>query len=483
MTKLAKIEIQSEKGTQSVEMEVQNFEEYVPKVEKNYIFNSYIKDIIEDVKENQKVCLVGHTGCGKTSGIEQLAARINQGVLRVNLNGQLTVGDFIGTWTVKGGETVWVDGVLPKAMKEGLWLILDELDYGDAPILSVLNPILERNGKLTLKEKGHEIVVPHKNFRIFATANSIGCMQEFRHLYQGTNLMNEAFIDRFRIYKVDYLRPDLEIEIIKEILKDKMSKKHGFDSKVANTVFDKNKKIVNDMLKRMVDVANMVREQFEKGEIADTTFSTRRLIDWTEMTARHEHPIKAAQNSVFSKISKENREAIEGVMRKTLPNDSSIELIFKKLSGLVIYTIEEEKDALAEIYFKIKNDQIDEMVKNGTKTKEEAKALKEKVKAPEAQATLNNLISNVMQLAKEIRQLTDDNKIEFSFKTEHVMKYFEAILLNLADQRKTKGEKSDISINDAMIEAFDKELKSLMTTKDRSKFMATIDKYIEEKVK
>ena len=73
--------------------------------------------------------------------IEQIAARANQGMLRSNLNGQTTIGDFVGLWTVKGGETVWVDGVLPKAMREGIWLVLDEIDFAEPAILSVINSV------------------------------------------------------------------------------------------------------------------------------------------------------------------------------------------------------------------------------------------------------------------------------------------------------------------------------------------------------
>ena len=151
--------------------------------------------------------LIGHTGAGKTSLIEQVAARAQHGVVRSNMNGQTTVGDFVGFWTVKGGETMWVDGVLPTAMREGLWLIVDEIDFAEPSILAALTAVLEPHGRLTLKEKGNEVVAPHPAFRLFATANAVGAMSQFRHLYQGANLMNEAFLDRWRVYLLDYLSP------------------------------------------------------------------------------------------------------------------------------------------------------------------------------------------------------------------------------------------------------------------------------------
>ncbi len=98
---------------------------------------------------------------------------------------------------MKGGETVWVDGVLPVAMRAGHWLIIDEIDFVEPAIIAVLTAVLEPGGRLLLKEKGDEIVTPHPAFRLFATANAAGAMSVYRHLYQGANLLNEAFLDRW----------------------------------------------------------------------------------------------------------------------------------------------------------------------------------------------------------------------------------------------------------------------------------------------
>src|SRR6202042_134 len=146
----------------------------VPTVNPAYLFAERFNDIIADIVENRRVMLIGHTGAGKTSLIEQVAARAQHGVVRSNMNGQTTVSDFVGFWTVKGGETMWVDGVLPTAMREGLWLIIDELDFAEPSILAVLTAVLEPNGRLLLKEKGNEIVAAHPSFRLFATANAVG---------------------------------------------------------------------------------------------------------------------------------------------------------------------------------------------------------------------------------------------------------------------------------------------------------------------
>jgi len=269
--------------------------EYVPERNIAYFFPKVTKDVMQDINEKKKVILTGHCGTGKSSLIEQIAARTSQGLMRANLNAQITIGDFVGLWTVKSGETVWVDGILPKAMREGLWLVLEEIDFAEPAILSALNTVLENNGKLVLKEKGHEIVRPHENFRIFATANTVGAMQGFRSLYQGTNIMNEAFLDRFRCYLINYLPADEEAKV------------------VSTTV----PKMTERVAAVIVRVAGMVREAFVREEIS-CTFSTRRVLDWSELMIRHKDPFKAAEVAVFSKISREDAEVIRGIIQRLM---------------------------------------------------------------------------------------------------------------------------------------------------------------------
>jgi cobaltochelatase CobS len=269
----------------------------IPREISYYHFGSQAKDVALDILENKRVMLVGQTGCGKTSMIEQMAARMKQSIVRVNLNGQTTVGDFVGLYTAKDGATEWVDGALPRAMKNGYWLILDEIDFAEPQILSVLNSVLETNGKLFLKEKGYESIDPHENFRIFATANTIGCMQDFRHLYQGANIMNEAFLDRWRCYYVKYMEPEDEKKVIVGAL-----------PRYAKA---------ESAVEVIVKVVNMVRDAFNKEEVT-CTFSTRRAIDWADLMLRYKDPIKAAEVAVFSKISKTDAEVIRGVIQRVM---------------------------------------------------------------------------------------------------------------------------------------------------------------------
>ncbi|MBN3814706.1 AAA family ATPase [Paraburkholderia sp. Ac-20347] len=264
----------------------------VPRINDAYLFTPRADDIALDIVENRRVMLIGHTGSGKTSFVEQVAARTGHGVLRVNMNGQTTVGDFVGFWTVKGGETVWVDGVLPVAMRAGYWLIIDELDFAEPSILAVLTAVLEPGGKLLLKERGNEIVTPHPSFRLFGTANAAGAMSAYRHLYQGANLLNEAFLDRWRVYLFDYLSKDEEAEVLTRTLP-------ALTPALAYT---------------LAAIAADCRAAFAREDLA-SAFSTRRLIDWAELMLRTGDAERAAAPAIYAKVSAEDAALIRSIIR------------------------------------------------------------------------------------------------------------------------------------------------------------------------
>lgn len=269
----------------------------VPPLNPGYLFAARFDDVIDDVAENRRIMLIGHTGTGKTSLIEQLAARSQHGVIRANMNGQATIGDFVGFWTVQGGQTVWVDGVLPLAMRAGLWLIIDEIDFAEPSVLAALTAVLEPGGKLMLKEKGHEIVAPHPSFRLFATANAVGAMSRFRHLYQGANLMNEAFLDRWRVYLFDYLLPEEETEVLLRALAPH---------------------ITPGMARTLAAIAADCRAAFAREDLA-SAFSTRRLLDWATLMLRTGDPERAAGPTIYSKVSNEDANLIRTIMRQYIP--------------------------------------------------------------------------------------------------------------------------------------------------------------------
>lgn len=289
---------------------------FIPPMDPAYHFQPVTEEVCYDISKKRPLILIGHTGTGKTSMVTQVAAFLSQPVIRANMNGQTSISDFVGFWGVKGSETYWVDGVLPFAMREGFWLIVDELDFAEPPILSVLNAVLERNGKLVLKEKGHEVVEPHPNFRIIATANAVGQMAECRGLYQGTNIMNEAFLDRFQCYLIDYMQPDLEKKV------------------VQSTYPDLPGRLVHDM----VGIVNQARVAFNQ-ENLQCTFSTRRLLDWAEKTNHlislgdPNAAIRAAHSTIFAKVSREDAGILEGYMRRALGSPFDAEVKFEDPSA------------------------------------------------------------------------------------------------------------------------------------------------------
>jgi cobaltochelatase CobS len=271
----------------------------VPRLNPAYLFPERFSDILQDIVENRRVLLIGHTGAGKTSLIEQVAARTQHGVLRANMNGQTTIGDFVGFWTVKGGETLWVDGVLPTALREGLWLVVDEIDFAEPSILAVLTAVLEPHGRLLLKEKGNELVAPHPSFRLFATANAVGAMSVYRHLYQGANLMNEAFLDRWRVYLMNYLSPEEEAEVLMRTLGSRFTR---------------------PMAQTLAAIAADCRAAFAREDLA-SAFSTRRLLDWADLMLRSGDPERAAGPAIYAKVSVEDAALIRSIIRHHIAFD------------------------------------------------------------------------------------------------------------------------------------------------------------------
>ena len=256
----------------------------VPEEKHDYRFQPFVSDVIDSIHSKENVLLTGGTGVGKTTHITQIANRIDQPLLRINFNGETRMSDLIGKIQVVGGQTMWVDGVLPKAMREGYWLLLDELDFADPAVLSLLHPVLEDDPMLVLKENSGEIIRPHENFRLFATANSIGAMSDRAAAYSGTNTMNEAFLDRWQVLMVDNLAAKEEVRVLK----------------------DNAPGLKPRWVKQIVEFANKARAKDENGDSAieytGDNFSTRKTIAWAKKASLHRCPIKGAKLSWLDKM-------------------------------------------------------------------------------------------------------------------------------------------------------------------------------------
>lgn len=216
------------------------------------------------IEKGKHVYDSGPTGCGKTAKYVQLYANMKQPIRRVNMNGDVTYGNFVGSKEAKNRATSFRHGFLPLAMKgdgkRGYPVIVDEIDYTPPPIAALLNPVLDA-GILYLPDTGEELrALP--GFQIFATANTGG--RGDRHgNYTGTEILNAAFLDRFGVkLESNYLPKDVEVEMLSA----------RYPSAKTTDVL------------AMVEGAGEVREAFVRGEI-NVTFSTRKLMDFFEMSA------------------------------------------------------------------------------------------------------------------------------------------------------------------------------------------------------
>ena len=250
------------------EMEVNAFSEkteYVPEIDKNYIFD---KDttlaIISGFSFNKRVLVQGYHGTGKSTHIEQIAARLNWPCIRINLDSHISRIDLIGKDAIvlKEGKqiTQFNEGILPWSIQNPVALVFDEYDAGRPDVMFVIQRILEAEGKLTLLDQS-KVLSPHPYFRLFATANTVG-LGDTSGIYHGTNQINQGQMDRWNIVaKLNYLEEEKEIEII--------SKKVSASSE--------EKKIIGSM----VQMANLTRKGFEQKDIS-IVMSPRTVIMWAE---------------------------------------------------------------------------------------------------------------------------------------------------------------------------------------------------------
>jgi cobaltochelatase CobS len=205
-------------------------------------------------------------GTGKSTHIEQVAARLNWPCLRINLDGQITRMDLLGKdiITIKDGKQVteFQLGLIPWAMQRPIALVLDEYDAGRPDVMFVIQRMLEREGKLTLLDQ-NRVIEPHSAFRIFATSNTVG-LGNWNRIYHGTQLLNHGQMDRWDVVAaLNYLEPDAEAQIIK--------------AKVPSLNNAENNLVVG----QMIALANLTRNGFAAGDLS-TLMSTRTVITWAE---------------------------------------------------------------------------------------------------------------------------------------------------------------------------------------------------------
>ena len=241
---------------------------YVPEIDPDYIFDRETTlAILAGFAYNRRVMVSGYHGTGKSTHIEQVAARLNWPC--VNLDSHVSRIDLVGkdAIVVKDGVQVteFKDGILPWAYQNNVALVFDEYDAGRPDVMFVIQRVLETAGRLTLLDQSR-VINPHPAFRLFATANTVG-LGDTTGLYHGTQQINQAQMDRWSIVTtLNYLPHDNEVAII-------LAKAKHYQN-------DEGREIVS----KMVRVADMTRQAFINGDLS-TVMSPRTVITWAENAA------------------------------------------------------------------------------------------------------------------------------------------------------------------------------------------------------
>ena len=244
--------------------------EHVPPVDEDYLFDrDTTLAILAGFAHNRRVMIQGYHGTGKSTHIEQVAARLNWPCVRVNLDSHISRIDLVGKDAIvlQDGQQItrFQDGILPWALQTNTALVFDEYDAGRPDVMFVIQRVLEVSGRLTLLDQ-NRVIHPHPAFRLFATANTIG-LGDTSGLYHGTQQINQGQMDRWSIVAtLNYLPHDAEVDIVAAKVKD-FAQGEGRDD-----------------MGRMVRLADLTRNAFMNGDLS-TVMSPRTVITWAENAA------------------------------------------------------------------------------------------------------------------------------------------------------------------------------------------------------
>jgi len=241
--------------------------DHVPEVDPDYRFDRQTTlAILAGFAHRRRVLISGYHGTGKSTHIEQVAARLNWPCIRINLDSHVSRIDLIGkdAIVIQDGMQVteFRDGILPWAYQNNIALVFDEYDAGRPDVMFVIQRVLESSGRLTLLDQ-RRVIEPHPAFRLFATANTVG-LGDTTGLYHGTQQVNQAQMDRWSVVvALNYLPHDHEVAIVQAKAKHYRNESGG------------------EIVGRMVQVADMTRAAFKNGDIS-TVMSPRTVIMWAE---------------------------------------------------------------------------------------------------------------------------------------------------------------------------------------------------------
>jgi len=282
--------------------------EHVPDVDETYCFDPETTiAILVAFKHNRRLLIQGYHGTGKSTHIEQVAARLNWPCIRVNLDSHISRIDLIGKDAIvlRDGKQVteFREGILPWALQNPCALVFDEYDAGRPDVMFVIQRVLEVDGKMTLLDQ-NRVIHPHPAFRLIATANTIG-LGDTTGLYHGTQQINQGQLDRWNLVTtLNYLPHDQEATIV-------LSKVPGYDT-------DEGRKTVD----AMVEVADLTRAGFMNGDIS-TVMSPRTVITWAENTEIFEDLGTAFRMTFLNKCDELERPAVAEYFQRCFGEDLS----------------------------------------------------------------------------------------------------------------------------------------------------------------
>jgi len=242
-------------------------DEHVPEIDSDYRFDRPTTlAILAGFAKNRRVIVTGYHGTGKSTHIEQVAARLNWPCVRVNLDSHISRIDLIGKDAIvlKEGQQVteFREGLLPWALQTPTALVFDEYDAGRPDVMFVIQRVLETEGKLTLLDQ-NRVIRPHPYFRMFATTNTVG-LGDTTGLYHGTQQINQGQMDRWNIVvTLNYLPAETEARIV-------LAKSGEYDHEGGR-----------QEVERMIKVAELTRQGFVNGDIS-TVMSPRTVISWAQ---------------------------------------------------------------------------------------------------------------------------------------------------------------------------------------------------------
>ncbi len=281
-------------------------DDHVPEIDPVYRFNPEVTlAILAGFVQDRRVMVQGMHGTGKSTHIEQVAARLNWPCVRVNLDGHLTRLDLVGKDAVvlRDGRQVteFQPGILPWALERPVALVFDEYDAGRPEVMFVLQRVLEQGGRFTLLDQ-NRVLRPHPYFRLFATANTIG-LGNLNGLYHGAQKLNHAQIDRWNIVaSLDYLPPAEEVRIVLARA-PRLNQARG-----------------RALVRAMVEVASLTRKGFAAGDLS-TVMSPRTVITWAENLEIFGDPARAFRLSFVNKCDEAERTIVAEYYQRCFGQD------------------------------------------------------------------------------------------------------------------------------------------------------------------